>query len=285
MIETKGPRCYPVQPRRRGSRQGFTLTEIMIALGVLAVGMGMAAGALHAGIQSHIITVDEICRTMIGENAIAIAKARLRTDVSLDDPTWDAQRKEWKLKYRQLSGKEVGQQRLGNSDARYPIGPRSTYGFLALAARARPRPVNDFKIMVVVYEITDTGSTQEENIEVDFKEVLVLSILDHPETGKSRAVVQVVVYPPPPRGVETQLPVGSLMYFPEFDDDPFVEVKSHLNNSTALLSRYVGRRSDVYIPVLTVKIGGQIRPGGLKIRGIYRGRTSFRPAQASTSSG
>lgn len=59
-------------------RRGFTLTEIMIAMGVLAVGMGMVAGALHAGIQTHIRTIDDIMRQLIGDNALAIVQATVR---------------------------------------------------------------------------------------------------------------------------------------------------------------------------------------------------------------
>lgn len=59
-------------------RQGFTLTEIMIAMGILAVGMGMVAGALHAGIQTHIRTIDDIMRQLIGDNSLAIVQASLR---------------------------------------------------------------------------------------------------------------------------------------------------------------------------------------------------------------
>jgi len=50
----------------------------MIAMGILAVGMGMVAGALHAGIQTHIRTIDDIMRQLIGDNALAIVQASLR---------------------------------------------------------------------------------------------------------------------------------------------------------------------------------------------------------------
>ncbi|MGB2824951.1 MAG: type II secretion system protein [Phycisphaerae bacterium] len=278
MIETKAPRCDPVRPRRRRGRQGFTLTEIMIALGVLAVGMGMAAGAFHAGIQSHIITVDEICRTMIGENAIAIAKARLTTDASLPDPTWDAQKKEWKVTYKQLSGTDLQQQRLGDSDTRYPIGPRSTYGFLALGARARPKPRNDFKIMVIVYEITQGGG--DRNIDVGLQEVRNVILTNDPQgSGMS------VALPPPgmpPKPAKLTMPAGSLLYFSELED-PFVEVKSHPTLGSALLDRHV-KAETRNILVMTVKIDGVISAVGLKIRGVYLGRASLRPpGQASAS--
>ena len=70
-------------PKRLGrpwapQRGGFTLTEIMIAMGVLAVGMAMVAGALHAGIQVHIRTIDDIMRQLIGDNSLAMVQARVR---------------------------------------------------------------------------------------------------------------------------------------------------------------------------------------------------------------
>jgi len=59
-------------------RRGFTLTEIMIAMGVLGVGMAMVAGGLHAGIQTHMRTIDDIMRQLIGDNSLAIVQASIR---------------------------------------------------------------------------------------------------------------------------------------------------------------------------------------------------------------
>jgi len=250
----------------------------MIALGVLAIGMGMAAGAFHAGIQNHIITVDEIHRTMIGENAVAIAKARLNADVNLPDPIWDPQKKEYTLKWVQLSGSEINQ-RLGAQDVQYPIGLRSTHGFFALGARAKPKPSNDFKFMVIIYEILEAGAGQD--IDVGLREVKDVPITREQQTGKWVAVVT----PNPYQGitVRTVLPVGALIYMPELED-PFVEVTNHIGMTMAVLDREFKSARTRDLLVMTVKIGGQLS-GALKIRGVYRGRTSLQPAPATAGPG
>lgn len=65
-----------MQPRPLG-RGGFTLTEIMIALGVVGVALGMAAAAFEAGLKSHNSAVSNAMRSLVAENAVAIARARL----------------------------------------------------------------------------------------------------------------------------------------------------------------------------------------------------------------
>ena len=268
MTEIKAPGSGSFRPRRRRGRQGFTLTEIMIALGVLAVGMGMAAGAFHAGIQRHIITVDEIRRTMIGENAVAIAKARLRADAALGDAPFQ-------LSKEMLPNGQRFEYTLGQKDLEYPVASGSRFRCLVFGSRPDPER-NDFEFMVVIYEVTGT----EGQIEVDFRDVRITSILDHPETGKSRAIPKLGVF----ESLDSKLPIGALLYMSELED-PFVEVEDHLTPKQALLGRHVERRSDVYIPVLTVKINGQIATAALEILGVYRGRTSLQPAEEATDPG
>ena len=107
------------------------------------------------------------------------------------------------------------------------------------------------------------------------------AILDHPATGKSRAVPRLGFS----QSLKTKLPIGSLLYMPDLGDDPFVGVEDHLTGKEARLERHVERRSDVDIPVLTVKRDGQISSAALEILGVYRGRTSLRPEQTPAGSG
>jgi prepilin-type N-terminal cleavage/methylation domain-containing protein len=249
--------------RRRSGRGGFTLTEIMIALGVLAIGMGMAAGAFHAGIQNHIITVDEIHRTMIGENAIAIAKARLSADVpELPPPLANGD-----LVWRQLSTDELGDKRLGPQDLQY-----GRHGFFPLGARVSATQ-NDFKFMVIIYEILGLGGAQQ--INVDLKQVKDVPIMWESQTGKWVAVIA----PDPYHGImaRTILPVGALVYMPELED-PFVEVTGHIGMNMAILDRELKAETR---DLMVMRIEG-IQSAQLKIRGVYRGRTSLRPAQGPT---
>jgi len=261
MMETRtSSRCRSGLRRRRG----FTLTEIMISLGVLVVGMGMAAGAFHAGIQNHTVTVDEIRRTMIGENAVAIAKARLRSDVNLTT--------EWQM----LSRSEMGNFKLGEQDLQYPVGSGSRHRFLIFGCRPDNQR-NVFEFLVILYDITDTSAGQEQ-IDIEFIDVADVNILDH-ESGASLA------RPSLGRGqtIDSVMPIGSMLYVPDLDE-PFVTVTNHLQNqgflTDALLERRVTPRTGDY-SILKVMVGGQLKAAALEIRGIYRGRTALRPGSAN----
>jgi prepilin-type N-terminal cleavage/methylation domain-containing protein len=131
---------------------GFTLTEIMIAMGVLAVGMGMVAGALHAGIQVHLRTIDDIMRQLIGDNSLAMVQARVRhsTTNGITDT------------YKLLDSTYFGP-----GDLKYPCDPQNTnpntpYGAAVLMKR---RPINanvspnDYDVLIVPYRIVSDSTT------------------------------------------------------------------------------------------------------------------------------
>ena len=129
---------------------GFTLTEIMIAMGVLVVGMGMVAGALHAGIQVHIRTIDDIMRQLIGDNSLAMVQARVRhtTGASNGIPP---------DKYLLL-----GSTYFGPGDLKYPWNvsiPNGQPGYGAAVFMKR-RTIdattfaNDYDVLIVPYTVT-----------------------------------------------------------------------------------------------------------------------------------
>ena len=147
-------------PKRLGrpwapQRGGFTLTEIMIAMGVLAVGMGMVAGALHAGIQVHIRTIDDIMRQLIGDNSLAMVQARVRhattNGIASDKYTWL---------------RTDNNTYFGPDDLKYPWGPGNTpYGAAVLMKRrvidaTTSTFANDYDVIIVPYTIIpDTSGT------------------------------------------------------------------------------------------------------------------------------
>ncbi len=130
MQATTARKSATAPPARRTRRAGFTLTEIMISLGVLVVGMSMAAAALHAGIQNHRTTVDDIVRTLIGENAVAIARVRLE-DGSLNTSP------------RLLTDDDIGP-----GDRRYPVQRPTNYSYIIYGWRVSSDQ-NDYKFLVI----------------------------------------------------------------------------------------------------------------------------------------
>jgi prepilin-type N-terminal cleavage/methylation domain-containing protein len=137
-------------PKRLG-RGGFTLTEIMIAMGVLAVGMAMVAGALHAGIQIHIRTIDDIMRQLIGDNSLATVQARVRH--SPTNGITDT--------YQLLNNTY-----LGAGDLKYPCDPKNNnpstpYGaavFMKLR-KIDANSFNDYDVLIVPYRVVSNSAT------------------------------------------------------------------------------------------------------------------------------
>ena len=128
-------------PGKRG-RRGFTLTEIMIAMGVLAVGMGMVAGALHAGIQTHIRTIDDIMRQLIGDNALAIVQASIR-----HSPTNGVTEQ---YQTGTLTGPFIAPANL-----KFPFNDNtSPYGAVVfIKVRTEPSRANDYNVLIMPYRI------------------------------------------------------------------------------------------------------------------------------------
>lgn len=133
-------------PKRPG-RGGFTLTEIMIAMGVLAVGMGMVAGALHAGIQIHLRTIDDIMRQLIGDNSLAIVQAGVRHSPA--NGITDT--------YQLLNNNY-----LGAGDLKYPWNKDGTPYGAAVFMKLRKidaNSFNDYDVLIVPYRIVSNSAT------------------------------------------------------------------------------------------------------------------------------
>lgn len=164
---TATPRASGGTPRppsvRRAGRKGFTLTEIMIALGVLVTGMSMVAAALQAGLQNHTRTVDDIVRTLVAENGLAEVKARLvhtgsaaPTNLLTNVPTL--------IKDSTMS---IPPQGMGPADRRSPYfgGMNGTfYGYCVLGWRATGGAAdykNDYCFSIVPYKIGPGASNPQ----------------------------------------------------------------------------------------------------------------------------
>lgn len=65
-------------PPGRTSRRGFTLAEMIIALGILGVGLTMASALFPTAIKQDAITFQDTIGSMIAQNGLAVAKASWR---------------------------------------------------------------------------------------------------------------------------------------------------------------------------------------------------------------
>lgn len=147
------------QLSRKPRRRGFTLTEIMIAMGVLAVGMAMVAGALHAGIQTHLRTIDDIMRQLIGDNALAIVQASIRHSGSNGiNQTYLSPDGKLLPKYQLLDDTF-----LSPANLRFPTNANTPYG-AAVFIKARLLEsggyANDYDLLIVPYTIIGSGTVE-----------------------------------------------------------------------------------------------------------------------------
>jgi prepilin-type N-terminal cleavage/methylation domain-containing protein len=171
---------------------GFTLTEIMIAMGVLAVGMGMVAGALHAGIQVHLRTIDDIMRQLIGDNSLAMVQARVRhsTTNGITDT------------YKLLDSKGTPTSYFGTGDLKYPWNtvniPNGQPGYgaavLMKLRKIAPTPpastttsANDYDVLIVPYTVTPstTGASPSEVTPSELTCTIKVGTTASPTTGST----------------------------------------------------------------------------------------------------
>ena len=244
--------------RNAAARGGFTLTEIMIALGVLVVGMGMVAGALHAGIQSHISTEDDIIRTLVGENAVAVVKARMRNSSNSINPGWGM-----------LTDDDVGRH-----DKRFPLGsypegpngePKRGRAFVIYASRPQSGR-NDYRFMVIPYEVP-TGTNY---VDSDIVQRATLSM--------SGGVTKIVVRG---RGEINKLPIGAkVVQATSAGNLKIATVVKGVGRSAVLLDKNIGTGTqDVTVLIVRSPSGGIVTDPSEspKFMEAYSGRSALAP--------
>jgi len=108
-------RCTKGPARRR--RTAFTLVEVMIAIGILGVGMAMVAAVFPAAIKQNIISTNSTLGTIICENGLTMAKLVFTADV----PPYASSSDMWEVSNTQFKSSRVIDEGITGS-AFLPIG-------------------------------------------------------------------------------------------------------------------------------------------------------------------
>ena len=118
------------------NKSGFTLMEIMIALGILAVGLALVSTAFPSAMMENKESVEKTMTTLIGENALAICRIRL-SHTSIKDSVGNALSDENNLDL------------IPDAEQIYPIDSDSRYGWLLAIKQYDDN--NDYLLVIVPY--------------------------------------------------------------------------------------------------------------------------------------
>ncbi len=128
---------------RRARRGGFTLSELMIALGILAYGLTMSASLFTTAMKFSNASFRDIVGTIMCENGVALVRAGL-TEGDLSGVPVDT--------LKDISDK------FDDHDLLYPTGDTKTlYGLKVLAKRISSGE-NDFQFVFLAYKKNHKGN-------------------------------------------------------------------------------------------------------------------------------
>lgn len=133
---------HPLRTNARRARpaKGFSLAELMIAMGILAFGLAMVASLFPAAIKRVESSANDTIGQIICENALAVARTRLRHDPAGNAPT--------------ALGDATGS--IGAADRQYPAGSGGRFGYVLLGRAVKEpdadgRQDNDYQLVIVSY--------------------------------------------------------------------------------------------------------------------------------------
>ena len=134
-------------------RSAFTMMELMIAMGILAVGMAMSASLFPTAAKEANTAIGSAMGQTIAENGLAIGKIAFRSENHSGAGAGKVSGTTFKIDTATGSGDASF---LGNENQGYPLGTREKYGFALLA-----RKVSDgaYQIVSTAYRRQDTSKS------------------------------------------------------------------------------------------------------------------------------
>lgn len=163
MMRTEQTVRHDGPTRTTHSRKGFSLAELLISIGILAIGLAMSASLFPAALKESERSVNSSLGTIMCENGLALAKAALRGDneSAASNPSHEV--------------REVTLQNMTSllgAGAKYPYGVDGKMGLLLLARKIK---ADSYQLVTVAYRAfkgTNTGG------QVIAKSVSGLTIVD-----------------------------------------------------------------------------------------------------------
>ena len=126
-------------------RAGFSLTELMIAIGIMAIGLAMVASLFPAALAINRRSTQEILGTIICENGIALTKVRF---ASGSVPTPSEQSDEMQILADDLRQDFLSQEmcRFPTGDMASPYGVVLMYRWIDMAEDSTGDPLTGFRL-------------------------------------------------------------------------------------------------------------------------------------------
>jgi len=182
-------------PRDASARGGFSMAELVIAMGIMGIGLAMAAAIFPAALKQTEGSYNDLVGTMIAENGLAVARNRLAhlewdpdaAPALIDGFNPDPNDKFEKIEQCELAyppedevtdaldAMDPGpEDKDGNEDTEFYLAKETLRGAVVLVVKPDPSSeANDYVLISIAYEKMEAGHwvhlvrTRELTIEYD----------------------------------------------------------------------------------------------------------------------